>query len=86
MLTLRRCIHLICLAGVLSVPLLFGCSDHEYRVYDPGYRDYHTWNHDEDVYYGRWEHDTHRDHVDFRKRSDADKNEYWKWRHDQDHH
>jgi hypothetical protein len=70
-------------AAVLAVPVFCtGCAVHA-RVYDPYYHDYHDWG-GETVYYGQWEHDTHRDHVDFKKRSDADKKEYWDWRHN--HH
>ena len=68
-----------------SALLIGGCAVHA-RVYDPYYHDYHGWDH-ETVYYGQWEHDTHRDRVEFNKRNDADKKEYWTWRHGQgDHH
>ena len=75
------------LAGALASPMLMtGCATHV-RYYDPYYSDYHVRDHHEVVYYNRWEHDTHRDHQDFNKRSDADKKEYWTWRHNQnDHH
>jgi hypothetical protein len=52
------------------------------RVYDPYYHDYHAWD-GEVTYYSQWEHDTHRDHMDFNKRSDDDKKAYWDWRHSQ---
>jgi hypothetical protein len=51
--------------------------------YDPYYHDYHRWDNHETVYYSQWETSTHRDHQDFNKRSDADKKEYWDWRHTQ---
>jgi hypothetical protein len=72
------------LLGVAFACLLLvnGCAEHA-RYYDPYYTDYHTWNHGEVVYYNRWEHDTHRDHEDFAKRSDDDKKEYYTWRHNQ---
>jgi len=70
------------LAVALGGPVLIsGCAEHRY--YDPYYSDYHTWNHGEVVYYNNWEHETHRDHVDFAKRNDADKKEYYTWRHNQ---
>jgi hypothetical protein len=70
------------LAVVLASPVyMTGCAVHA-RVYDPYYNDYHVWA-GETVYYNNWEHDTHRDHVDFNRRSDADKKEYWTWRHSQ---
>ncbi|MGA9802802.1 MAG: hypothetical protein WA383_04100 [Terriglobales bacterium] len=75
------------LAAILASPVLItGCATHV-RYYDPCYNDYHAWNHHEVVYYNQWEHDTHREHQDFNKRSDAEKKEYWTWRHNQnDHH
>ncbi len=73
------------LAAALAFPVLMtGCATHV-RYYDPYYNDYHVWDH-EVVYYNQWEHDTHREHQDFKKRSDADKKEYWTWRHKNDHH
>ena len=82
--------RLRCLASAawLATPVfLIGCSAHAsygYRVYDPGYSDYHVYDRDEEVYYNRWVVETHRPHRDFRKMNDHDKHEYWKWRHD--HH
>ncbi len=69
------------LAGILAAPIA-GCAVHA-GYYDPYYHDYHPVN-GEVVYYGQWEHETHRDHVDFKKRNDSDKKEYWDWRHN--HH
>ncbi len=70
------------LASVLAVPVFStGCAAHV-RVYDPYYHDYHVWA-TETPYYTQWEHDTHRDHMDFNKRSDDDKKAYWDWRHSQ---
>lgn len=70
------------MAAVVIVPLLCsGCAAHV-RVYDPYYHDYHVWA-TETPYYTQWEHDTHRDHVEFNQRSDADKKAYWDWRHSQ---
>jgi hypothetical protein len=72
---------LLC-AAIASTVVLSGCSAHV-RVYDPYYHDYHAWNDHEVVYYNQWEHDTHRDHVDFKARNEADQKEYWDWRHSQ---
>ena len=71
------------LAGALTTPVIMsGCAARaEYRVYDPYYSDYHVWNHDEIVYYNRWEGETHREHRDFNKRSADEQKEYWTWRH-----
>jgi len=69
-------------AAVLASPMMVsGCAVHA-RVYDPYYHDYHAWS-GEVVYYNQWERDTHRDHMDFGQRSDADKKAYWDWRHGQ---
>jgi hypothetical protein len=78
-------LSMFALTVALSAPILIGgCSGGgSYRTYDPYYNDYHVWNNDEVVYYNRWEHDTHRDHVDFRKRKTDDQKEYWNWRHSQ---
>ena len=63
------------------------CEHHYYRVYDPYYTDYHTWNHDEDVYYRQWAGETHRDRKhDFRKLRPEEQKEYWTWRHNHGDH
>jgi protein-tyrosine phosphatase len=83
--TFSRTIASLLLSAALSAPLLIaGCSANVgYRSYDPYYNDYHVWNNDEVVYYNRWEHDTHRDHKDFRKRDNDEQKQYWTWRHSQ---
>ena len=69
----------------MAAPLfLAGCGARVstgYRYYDPGYRDYHSWDNNEGTFYSRWESDNHRDHRDFRKRSSIEQKEYWEWRH-----
>jgi hypothetical protein len=70
--------------GTVMVASLTGCAVHA-GYYDPYYHDYHRWN-GETVYYNQWEHDTHRNHEDFKKRNDADKKAYWDWRHSHDDH
>jgi len=70
------------LASAIALPVLCtGCTG-TVRVYDPYYNDYHVWA-TETPYYTQWEHDTHRDHVDFAKRSKDDQKAYWDWRHNQ---
>lgn len=78
-----RCLCTLLLAGAIASPMLIsGCAAHaEYRVYDPYYSDYHVWNNDEVVYYGRWENETHREHKEFKKRNHDEQKEYWTWRH-----
>jgi hypothetical protein len=76
-----------CLFGVaLATALLTtGCAVHA-GYYDPYYHDYHPVA-GEVTFYSQWEKETHRDHVDLKKRNDADKKEYWDWRHKhQDQH
>ena len=81
--------HLILFGMMLALApplMLTGCAARVstgYRVYDPGYRDYHTWNNGEIGFYSRWETDNHKEHRDFRKRSENEQKEYWQWRHDQ---
>ena len=77
----RQVGSLVLAAAVASPALLTGCAAHV-RYYDAGYNDYHAWDHNEVVYYSRWENEGHREHREFNKRSDAEK-EYWSWRHNQ---
>ena len=72
----------LCISAALMIPILLGGCAVRARVYDPYYHDYHPWA-GEDSYYLRWEHDTHRDHMDFNRRNDNDKKEYWDYRHNQ---
>lgn len=85
-----RLLNSFALAAILVTPVaivpiaLTGCSAHAgYRTYDPYYNDYHVWNDAEVGYYTRWEGETHREHRDFKERSDAEKKEYYSWRHNQ---
>ena len=73
---------LILALGLTAVVVIGGCQG-DVRYYDAGHGDYHTWNHGEVVYYNNWEHQTHREHVDFAKRNDTEKKEYFSWRHNQ---
>jgi protein-tyrosine phosphatase len=76
------------LTGALAASVTgVACEQHYYRVYDPYYTDYHSWDHDEDVYYHRWADETHRDaNRDFRKLRPEEQKEYWTWRHNHDDH
>jgi hypothetical protein len=72
------------MAGALFLPaLVAGCSAHA-GYYDPYYHDHYTWDSHERVYYNQWEGETHRQHVDFKKRNNDEQKEYYTWRHD--HH
>jgi hypothetical protein len=83
---MRHAYRFLCsmlLAAALILPVaITGCAARaSYRVYDPYYNDYHTWDHGEVVYYQRWEGETHRGHRDFKKRGKDEQKEYWNWRH-----
>jgi hypothetical protein len=85
-----KALTMLALAAALgSAAAGIGCEAH-YRVYDPYYTDYHTWDNNEVVYYNQWSAETHRDpHRDFRKIPKEEQKEYWTWRHnhgDHDHH
>jgi len=69
-------------AAFCASAVVTGCAVHaSYRTYDPAYGDYHVWNDAEVGYYTRWEGETHRDHVDFRRRNAEEQKQYWAWRH-----
>ena len=40
----------------------------------------------ETVYYNQWERETHREHRELNKRSEAEQKEYSDWRRSRDHH
>jgi Spy/CpxP family protein refolding chaperone len=78
----KRAVPHLVLASLLAATVaLVGCAAHsEYRVYDPDDGTYHYWNRSEAGYYNQWEHDTHRHHRDYRKRSQDEQRQYWQWR------
>jgi hypothetical protein len=62
----------ILLAATLATTLLAtGCAVH---------RQVYVWGPGETTFYAQWEGETHRDHVAWEQRSDADHNAYWAWR------
>jgi hypothetical protein len=67
-----KALNRILIAAVFATPLLgAGCAAH---------RQVYVWGPGEQTYYVQWEHETHRDHVDWEQRNDADHNAYWSWR------
>lgn len=82
--SLIRKLNLFFVAAVFAASLLSAGCTGSVRVYDPYYHDYHTWA-GENGYYVQWEHDTHRDHMEFDHRNDNDKKAYWDWRHSHEH-
>ena len=76
------------IALMLSVTALVlpmtGCAGGT-LVYDPYWNDYHQWGRGENGYYREWEIRTHRNHMDFHRRSPGDQRAYWGSRHDGSH-
>jgi hypothetical protein len=70
---------LLLFGGVAATTTLGGCYAHHGYEYVSG-----TWTVNEEPYYESWEHETHRDHVDYNQRSADDQKAYWQWR--QNHH
>jgi len=76
-------IRSLCLVCALAcAALCTACMHRPYKAYDSYYNDYHRWDDREADYYRQWCSETHRDAgLDFRKLSNDDQEEYWKWRH-----
>jgi hypothetical protein len=66
-------------SALASASAMSGCAGSS-LVYDPYYREYHPWDHEEDSYYRQWEFATNRDHMDFDRRAPTDQHAYWGWR------
>lgn len=69
----------VLLGSVLMAPLLTGCAARGgvyVRTYGPA----------EAPYYNQWEHETHRQHMEYERRKREEQREYWDWRrHHHDH-
>jgi hypothetical protein len=63
-----------------------GCASHNNRYYDPYYRDYHVWRRDDGAEYRRYRMERRLPHRDFRRLDRRQQEEYWRWRHQRDHH
>lgn len=71
----------VALATALLCPVLIsGCSPAP-TYSDAEHHDTHRWDDHEKTLYNQWERETNRAHVDFERRADAEKKEYWDWRH-----
>ncbi len=80
----RNLAPIVLAASMASSVFVSGCAVHA-RVYDSYHRDYHDWN-GEVVYYNQWEHDTRRDHREYKERNGDEQKQYWDWRHSQERH
>lgn len=83
----RYVASMILTGAFLSSGILTGCAarvETGYTIHDGYYNDDHVWDDNELGFYTRWEGETHRRHVDFRRRSGDEQKEYFTWRHN--HH
>jgi hypothetical protein len=79
---MSRVASTVAMVGALATPgIVAGCAHH---YHEDGGGVVVAWSDNEEPYYERWEHDTHRDHVEWARRNSDEQKEYWGWRHD--HH
>jgi hypothetical protein len=71
---------MISASALASASAMTGCASGG-LVYDSYGHDYYRWNRDENMFYRQWEIGTHRDHLEFQRRSPGDQHAYWGWRH-----
>jgi len=85
MLNSKRWLRSLLIVASLAAPVMItSCAARVgvgYRVYDPYYSDYHTWDDHETVFYNQWVVETHRPHREFRQLKRDEQKEYWTWRH-----
>jgi len=78
-----RCIAagvLVALLGGLALGSA-GCAV-GFRVYDPGYSEYHYWDRDEESVFRIYLEGRHEPYRKFRSMDRDRQREYWKWRHE----
>lgn len=78
MLWKQRTRQVLCAAIMGGALLATGCTVHA-GYYDPYDQRYYA-PADENTYIVQWEHETHRHHRDFNRRSEKERREYWQWR------
>ena len=66
--------------ALASASAMTGCAGGS-LYYDSYGHDYHRWDRGEDRFYLQREIETHRNHMDFQRRSPGDRHAYWGWRH-----
>jgi hypothetical protein len=71
---------LFLIAAITMPAATIGCAAHV-RVYDSGFRDYHSWDDHEDRAYRRYLNERHEEYREFNKRNAKEQEDYWKWRH-----
>ncbi len=54
-----------------------------FRVYDPGYGEYHDWNRHEESVFRIYLEGRHEPYRRFRSLDRDQQHDYWKWRHEQ---
>jgi hypothetical protein len=75
----------VVIAAELACALLTtGCAARARASYVP--YDYFSWNSQVATAYNHWEHDTHREHLDFTLLNDADMRAFWQWQHRPNQH
>lgn len=71
----------VAVASALLCPVFVsGCTPAPTYT-DADHGDTHRWDSHEADLYAHWEQETHRPHVEFNRRADPEKKEYWDWRH-----
>jgi hypothetical protein len=77
----KRVLASALLAGSLLIAVgSSGCAA-RVRVYDEDHRDYHSWNHDEDVVYRGYWTERKEPYRDYKKLNKDEQKDYWNWRH-----
>ena len=86
--TMPRFLMAALLGAALTVPMAITptalrAEDKKARKYhDKKNNDDHEWNSHEDQAHRMWETENHRQHRDFDKMNENDRQSYWGWRHD----
>jgi hypothetical protein len=66
----------------LVTPIFIAGCEVRARYYDAPHSDYHYWGPGERAPYSRWEADQHRQHLEYKRLKNEDRQAYWNWRHD----
>lgn len=88
----KQAVAALLLSSTLMVPtgaLATGSSqddqdrqeEREQKVYDPLYKDYHSWDAHEEEAYRRWLDELRSAYAYYGQLSERTQKDYWKWRH-----